>query len=116
MLRLLIDENFNHDILRGLIRRVPQLDFVIVVQIGLAGAADIDLLRWAARENRTILTHDASTITDYANQLLARAEPMSGVIVVPDGLGIGAAIKDLEILILGQSQSEMVNRTEYLPL
>ena len=58
MLRLLIDENFNHDILRGLIRRVPELDFLVVARIGLAGTPDVDLLRWAAQETRTIATHD----------------------------------------------------------
>ena len=41
MLRLLIDENIDHRILRGLPRRVPQLDFLLVTQIGLAGAKDI---------------------------------------------------------------------------
>ncbi len=55
MLRLLIDENIDHRILRGLIRRIPQLDFIIPVRAGLA---DPELLRWAAREHRTIVTHD----------------------------------------------------------
>ena len=57
MLRLLIDENVDHRILRGLLRRVPQLDFVVVAQIGLAGTPDIDLLRWAAQEiEQSLLT------------------------------------------------------------
>lgn len=72
MLRLLIDENVDHRILRGLRRRVPQVDFVTVAQIGLVGTPDIDLLRWAARENRTMLTHDVSTMTDYAKQLVSQ--------------------------------------------
>ena len=62
MLRLLIDENVNYDILRGLIRRVPELDFLVVAQIGLAGTPDIELLRWAAQETRTIVTHDQKTM------------------------------------------------------
>jgi predicted nuclease of predicted toxin-antitoxin system len=116
MLRLLIDENFNHRILRGLTRRVPQLDFVVVAQIGLVGAPDIDLLRWAARENRTLLTHDISTMTDDAKQLISQQEPMAGVIVVPDKLGIGRAITDLELSLQAESQSEMRNVIKYLPL
>jgi predicted nuclease of predicted toxin-antitoxin system len=116
MLRLLIDENFDHNILRGLIRRVPQLDAVVVAQIGLAGTADINLLRWAARENRTMLTHDVSTMTEAANQLMAQQEPMAGVIVVPDQWAIGKAIDDLELSVQGQSQSEMHGLIQYLPL
>ena len=116
MLRLLIDENFDHDILRGLIRRVPQLDFVVVAQIGLAGTADIELLRWAARENRTMLTHDSKTMTRYAKQLLVQHEPMTGVIVVPQRLALGAAIENLQLSVQCQTQSEMRNLIKYLPL
>jgi hypothetical protein len=35
MLRLLIDENVNHRILRGLKIRSPELDFVTVKEVGL---------------------------------------------------------------------------------
>jgi predicted nuclease of predicted toxin-antitoxin system len=116
MLRLLIDENIDHRILRGLLRRIPQLDFVIPSHAGLAGLKDSELLRWAAQEDRTILTHDIKTMPPFAKQLLAQGEPMAGVIVVPDRLGIGAAIKDLELLIECSSQSDQRDRIVHLPL
>jgi len=62
MLRLLIDENINNHILRGLQLRLPQLDFLLVKQVGLAGSPDSVLLEWAARDQRTILTHDVKTM------------------------------------------------------
>ena len=37
MLRLLIDENFDQRILRGLRLRLPQLDYLIVQQAGMSG-------------------------------------------------------------------------------
>jgi hypothetical protein len=52
MLRLLIDENIDHRILRGLKLRLPQIDYLLVKQIGMAGFSDLELLRWAAREGR----------------------------------------------------------------
>jgi len=55
-------------------------------------------------------------MTHFANQLLAQDEPMAGVIAVPDRLGIGAAIKDLELLIECSSQSDLRDRIRYLPL
>ena len=116
MLRLLIDENVDHDILRGMVRRIPQLDYVTVAQVGLAGTEDLELLRWAARENRTMLTHDVKTMTAFAKQLLRQQEPMAGVIVVPDRLGIGKAIEALELSVQAQSQSEMRDLIQYLPL
>jgi hypothetical protein len=40
MLALAVDENFNNDILRGLLRRKPDLDVVRVQDAGLSGADD----------------------------------------------------------------------------
>lgn len=116
MLRLLTDENFNQDIVRGLHRRAPNLDLLSVRDVGLSGQPDQLILNWAAQNNRTLLTHDKKTMTKYAEQLLIRGEPMAGVIFVPECLSIGRAIDDLHIFIECCSQSEMHNRTEHLPL
>ena len=66
MLRLAADENFDNDILRGLLRRQPNLDIVRVQDIGLRGADDMDVLAWAAGERRVLVTHDAATVTRHA--------------------------------------------------
>ena len=65
MLRLLIDENVDNRILRGLQLRLPQLDFLLAKQVGLAGFADSVLLEWAARELRTISTHDVKNHASF---------------------------------------------------
>jgi hypothetical protein len=41
MLRLAADENFNADVVRGLLRRFPNLDIVRVQDAGLSGADDL---------------------------------------------------------------------------
>ena len=38
MLLLVADENFNNDIVRGLLRRKPDLDIVRIQDVGLSGA------------------------------------------------------------------------------
>ena len=116
MIRLLTDENVNNNILRGLSRRLPQLDFVSVRDVGLAGSSDLVLLKWAAKKQRIILTHDIKTLVRYANQLVAQGEPMAGVIFVPDQLEIGRAINDLVMVLDGSTESDMRNSVEYLPL
>lgn len=63
MLKLAADENFNNNILRGLLRSEPGLDVVRVQDIGLKGADDPTVLEWSAREGRILLTHDVKTIT-----------------------------------------------------
>ena len=116
MLRLLTDENFDHRIVRGLKLLLPQLDFVSVRQVGLAASPDPTLLKWAAREDRIILTHDISTMVPDANRLLRQGEPMAGVIFIPEQLAIGHAIRDLEVLLGCSSQSDLRDRVQYLPL
>ena len=116
MIRLLTDEDFNHDILRGLIRRVPHLDFVLVHDVGLTSQPDPALLKWAASKHRSIITHDEKTMVPYAKQLVRQGEPMAGLIFVPQSLGIGRAIDDLELIVECNSESEMRDRIEYLPL
>ena len=58
MLRLLIDQDLDHVILRGLLLRVPNLDVIIAHQVGLSNASDLELLAWAAEHERVIVTHD----------------------------------------------------------
>jgi hypothetical protein len=44
MLRLLIDENLDQRILRGIKQRVPDMSYTVVQESGLAGAPDTALL------------------------------------------------------------------------
>ncbi len=49
MLRLLFDQDFNHNILRGLFLCLPNLDGITALQAGLKEAPDPELLEWAAQ-------------------------------------------------------------------
>jgi uncharacterized protein DUF5615 len=61
MLRLAADENFNGDIVRGLLRRNPKLDIVRVQDVGLSGANDPSVLQWAA--DHQVMTHAARALS-----------------------------------------------------
>jgi len=54
-MRLLLDENFNHQILDGLKLRIPNLDYVIAQKTAFKGVADPELLEWAAVEDLLVL-------------------------------------------------------------
>ena len=47
MFRFLTDEDFDGDILDGLVRRMPDLDIVRAQDVGLAGQEDPVILAWA---------------------------------------------------------------------
>jgi predicted nuclease of predicted toxin-antitoxin system len=56
-MRLLTDEDFKGNILRGLFLRQTGLDILRVQDVGLLGADDPQILAWAANENRIVLSH-----------------------------------------------------------
>jgi hypothetical protein len=116
MLALLIDENLNHRILRGLLRSVPHLDYTLATTVGLKGADDPAVLELAARENRLLATHDLRTIPKHAYERVKAGLSMPGVIAIPDDLPIGRVIDDLAVLVECATPSELQSLVIYLPL
>ncbi len=116
MLRLAVDEDFNNRILRGALRRQPDLDIVRVQDVGLAGAGDPEVLAWAAQEDRVLLTHDASTMTRHAYERTARNDRMPGVFEVDQELPIGVAIEEILLLVECSLDGEWEGQVRYLPL
>jgi hypothetical protein len=115
MSRLLIDQDLDHDILRGLIRRIPQLDAVTAFEIGMSGATDPQLLTWAAQEGRIIITHDRKTMPTHAAALMGKGGNIAGLFVVLRSLPLHQVIEDLELMITCRETDEWVNIIRYLP-
>ncbi len=116
MLRFAADENFNNDIVRGLLRRKPDLDIVSVQDAGLSGADDSRVLEWTAREGRILLTHDVSTMTRYAYERIQLHKPMPGIFEVSRNLPIGKIIEDILLLAEYSLEDEWDGQVRYLPL
>jgi hypothetical protein len=116
MLKLATDENFNNDIVRGLLRRERYLDLVRIQDVGLSGATDPELLAWAAREGRVSLTHDVSTLTHFAYERVSAGLPMPGVFEVSRAVPIGSAINDILLLAKLSLPNEWEGQVIYLPV
>ncbi len=116
MLRLIADENFNNDIVRGVLRQLPTLDLIRVQDVGLSGADDPTILEWAAHENRVLLTHDVQTITKYAYERIKNGLSMPGVFEVSRDVPIGTAIEDILLLAECSLEGEWEGQVRYLPL
>src|SRR6266545_5796554 len=106
MLLLVADENFNNDILRGLLRRDPSLDIVRIQDVGLTRAPDSVVLEWAVQENRVLLTHDRNTITKFAYQR---------VMEVDRSVPIKIAIDDILLLAVASDTGQWQGQIVYLP-
>jgi hypothetical protein len=116
MLLLAADENFNNDIVRGLLRRNPRMDIVKIQDASLSGVSDRVVLEWAAREGRVLLTHDVSTMTAFAYDRVRAGLPMPGVFEVSRSIAVGAAIDDLLLLAELSLPGEWEGQIRYLPL
>jgi predicted nuclease of predicted toxin-antitoxin system len=116
MLRLVSDENFNDEVLRGLLRRQPDLDVVRWQDVGLLGADDPMVLEWAATEGRILLTHDRATIPDYAYERVRDGRPMPGVFLVGDRLPVGQAIEEILLMANCSDMGEWEELVVFVPL
>ncbi|MCA0456770.1 MAG: DUF5615 family PIN-like protein [Chloroflexi bacterium] len=115
MVRFLADENFNGRILRGVRRVNPDADILRVQESPVYGASDPDVLEWAAREGRILLTHDIDTMIGFANARLKAGQPMAGLLAVHDDAPFGQVIDDL-LAILGASEPhDWDNKVVFLP-
>ncbi len=116
MLRLLIDHNFDQDILQGLYRRIPNLDAVTAFDEGLSRTPDPELLAWAAENGRILVTHDHQTMPGHVANRIAAGERVAGVVIVPQVLQIRRAIDDLELIVTCSNEDEWENVVRRLPL
>ncbi len=116
MVPLLIDENLNHRIVRGVLRLVPNLNYRLIPAVGLKGAPDSVVLEAAAKENRVLVTHDLRTIPKHAYERLKAGILMTGVVAIPDDLPIRLAIQDLALLAECANHEDIRGRVIYLPL
>lgn len=114
MLQLATDENFNGDIVRGLLFRLPDLNLVRVRDVGLEGAIDPVVLAWAAQNQRIVVTHDRATLPAFAFERVVAGEPMPGVFVINDRLPVGRAIEELALVTTCSEASEWEGRVLYL--
>lgn len=116
MVRFAADENFNNDILRGLLRRRPDLDIVRIQDAGLSGADDRTVLEWAAQEGRILLTHDVTTMTRYAYERIQEGKRMPGIFEVSRRVPVATAIEDILLIAECSLEGEWEGQIYYLPL
>ncbi len=115
-MKFVADVNFNKKILRGLRRRTTEFEFVRLQDIGLGKLQDADVLEWARKEERLLLTHDVKTMIGFFNERLEAGLPAPGVFEISSKLPIRTAIDELLIIIDCSTQDEWIGRMTFIPL
>lgn|SRR5262245_21051717 len=114
--RFLSDEDFDNDILRGVLHRNAEVDLVRVQDVGLSGADDQDILEWAAQHGRVLLTHDVSTMKTHALARIQSGLAMPGIFVANQSAPIGKVISDIVLIAECSLKDEWEGQIRYLPL
>ncbi|MBG1267359.1 DUF5615 family PIN-like protein [Nostoc sp. WHI] len=116
MLRFLADENFNNQIVRGVLRRNSNIDIVRVQDVELAEADDPTVLEWAAQNGRIVLTHDVTTMTNFAYERVQTGLSMPGLFEVSRRVPVGLAIEEILLLDECSLEGEWEGQVRFLPL
>lgn len=116
MARFLADENFNNQIVRGVLRQNPGIDLVRVQDVDLSGADDPTVLAWAAQEGRIILTHDVATMIAFAYERIEAGLSMPGLFEVSRRVAVGLAIEEIILIAECSFDGEWEEQVRFLPL
>ncbi|MBW4553815.1 MAG: DUF5615 family PIN-like protein [Aphanocapsa sp. GSE-SYN-MK-11-07L] len=116
MTRFLADENFNNQIVRGVLRQSSDIDIVRVQDVDLSGADDPTVLAWAAQEERIVLTHDVATMTTFAYERIQAGLFMPGLFEISRRVPVGLAIEEVILIAECSLEGEWEGQVRFLPL
>ncbi len=115
MIQFLADANLDHDIVAGVLRREPQIDFESAAGTIPQGMKDPEVLELAVSLGRVLVTHDVQTMPRHFGEFVAARENL-GVILVPSSVSVGQAIEELILIWHTTDAAEWVNRIVRLPI
>jgi Domain of unknown function (DUF5615) len=114
--KYLFDEDLNGRIVRGVRRRILDLDSTTVQEADLPEASDPAVLDWAAAQGRIVITHDHRTMRPCAEDGLKAGRPMAGLILAPQTAALGQVIDDLVLIAEATTAEEWIGTIVFLPL
>ncbi len=114
--KYLFDEDLNGRIVRGVRRRLLELNSLTVPESDLREISDSSILDWAAAQTRIVITHDHRTMRAYAEQRLKAGLTMAGLILVPQRAPIGRVIDDLVLIAGATTAEEWYGKIVFVPL
>jgi hypothetical protein len=113
--RFQADADLNEDIVTGVLRREPQVDFQTATTAGLRRLSDLEVLTLAAREGRVLVSHDRRTMPGaFAGFVSANVSP--GLLIVSQKTDLLAAINELLLVWQASDAADWANQLFAIPL
>jgi predicted nuclease of predicted toxin-antitoxin system len=111
-IRFQADVNLNENIVTGVLRRVPEIDFQTAHAAGLHGLTDFEVLAIAAREYRVLVTRDQRTLPMHFGEFI-QSRHSSGVLIISRKINIKRAIEALILIWTVKESDEFVDLIRY---
>lgn len=114
-IRFQADADFNENIVAGVLRREPQVDFRTALQGGLRGLDDMQALALAAQDGRVLVSHDRKTMpVQFAEFVRSNTSP--GLFIVSQKTDLLSAIEGLLLVWAATEAEEWVNKICTIPI
>jgi hypothetical protein len=113
--RFQADADLNAEIVAGVLRREPSIDFQTADEASLGQVPDPEVLALAAQESRILVTHDRRTMPrHFADFILHHSSP--GVFIIAQTVSVRVAIEELVLVWAASESAEWRNLIVELPL
>lgn len=113
-IRFQADADLNAEIVIGLRRREPLIDFQTADEAGLRGILDPQVLALAAREGRILVSHDRTTMPHHFAAFIAN-EPSPGLFIISQKTNVREVIEELLLIWTASDAEEWVNTVVTVP-
>jgi predicted nuclease of predicted toxin-antitoxin system len=109
------DADLNEDIVTGVQRRAPEIDFQTAGEAELENLSDPEVLARAAQEGRILVTHDRRTMPIYFGRFIEKYKS-PGLIIISQKTNILSAIEELILIWIASEAEEYVNSILAIPM
>lgn len=114
-IRFQADADLDEDIVTGVRRREPSLDFQTALEGQLEALHDREVLARAASQGRILVSHDRKTMPrHFAEFILTQTSP--GLLIVSQRTATMTVIDELLLIWTASDAEEWSNRIAVLPL
>ena len=114
-IRFQADVDLNEDIVRGVLRREPAVDFRTASSAGFRSLSDLEVLALAAADGRVLVSHDRKTMPhNFADFVRTKTSP--GLFIISQRTDVLAAAEGLLLIWSASEAEEWINRICTIPL
>ncbi len=115
MLRLLADSNLNHHLLTACRRRAKTIDFLSATKARIEKLSHTDLLKYAAEEDRILVTHDIDILPAKFTNYLGSGALSPGVFLLHPQTPIADATSWLELASFAADHTDWQDQILEIP-